>query len=834
MKIWVSFVFVLQFTFLLSVIAVPPDPYPYLNGGAFIGIPVPQSPDPLVTYRWGPSVEPQLQNYYITPVAVTSDSYASFTNLNNLTKLNSPVKVSGTGSIIFDFGQENAGWFEFQSDDLNLAFNLVRMSISEYKAPAIVNLGPASPIKTNTPRQYSNFFRLELNSQLYEGVRYAWIHIDYVGKPFSIYNPRVVSQILPTNYEASFLSSDDLLTRIWWTAAYTVKLNLMPNYFAAILMDRGDRISWCGDAHIAQGVALVAFKNYELIQQNLNGTSGPNGYNGILSYALYWILSVRDYYDYTGDNATVIAYTNDIAGKLNYSVSVFGKNPSLAFIGSDDRVGADFEDPSRPESQRTYSTLTIQAIKSFVYMLEQTKQSSLASYYNSIAQNLTDQIKKDPQWYQVFGLHSGAGAINANITTSAENDMIFSLFMNDSVNICSYSLFNMYFILQALGKTGNMDMAYFALNRCWGGMINLGATTLWEVYSPEWNSFLAPNDPVPNCQTGYTSKCHPWASGALKWISENILGITPVKPGFSLFQIKPWLDYKNLFSVSGEVPTPAGHIQFQLDCRQGSGFLSFPEGTTAILAVPKCKLHQPSVQLNGVTIWSSISKGKPSSLQVFEDNEYVYVNNLHAGKYEITISGLSVPNEKIFTTLSSVNAFPLNYKAQFLGFDYTTKGTWTNQYGTSGYYIFAQTPKSALPPYVSSINVNAHQSFQWSTNTNDIRALSNPLNNQRSISAIATYNPYACLQTMTVDIILQNNYSTPYQISLYFVDWDTSERRQMIEMRDHYSRDTIAPTQLISSFTGGVYLKYKYNGSVRFRINHIRGADAVLSAIFFD
>jgi len=32
----------------------------------------------------------------------------------------------------------------------------------------------------------------------------------------------------------------------------------------------------------------------------------------------------------------------------------------------------------------------------------------------------------------------------------------------------------------------------------------------------------------------------------------------------------------------------------------------------------------------------------------------------------------------------------------------------------------------------------------------------------------------------------------------------------------------------------GVYLRYSYNNSIRFRINHVRGADAVLSAIFFD
>ena len=52
-----------------------------------------------------------------------------------------------------------------------------------------------------------------------------------------------------------------MLTRIWYVGAYTVKLNLLSNYFGAILVDRGDRISWTGDAHCSQAASLVAFGN---------------------------------------------------------------------------------------------------------------------------------------------------------------------------------------------------------------------------------------------------------------------------------------------------------------------------------------------------------------------------------------------------------------------------------------------------------------------------------------------------------------------------------------------------------------------------------------------
>jgi len=83
-----------------------------------------------------------------------------------------------------------------------------------------------------------------------------------------------------------------------------------------------------------------------------------------------------------------------------------------------------------------------------------------------------------------------------------------------------------------------------------------------------------------------------------------------------------------------------------------------------------------------------------------------------------------------------------------------------------------------------------------------------------------------------VDIVLQSNKN--YQIALYFVDWDTSERRQVVELHDLESFDIIAPSQIVESFSGSVYAIYKYNASVRFRFYQMRGAASVLSAIFFD
>lgn len=140
---------------------------------------------------------------------------------------------------MFDFGQVNAGWLEFECV---ICRATVECSISEFNEPAVFNLGSEHPVKTAVPEQYGKTYRLELNKQLYEGVRFAWIHLKDVSRKFRIRNVRLVCQTKPTNYEGSFNSNDEQLNRIWYTAAYTVRLNLLKDYFGAILMERSDPV----------------------------------------------------------------------------------------------------------------------------------------------------------------------------------------------------------------------------------------------------------------------------------------------------------------------------------------------------------------------------------------------------------------------------------------------------------------------------------------------------------------------------------------------------------------------------------------------------------------
>jgi len=237
--------------------------YPSISGRP-IGAVVALSPDPIVRMRWAnPTASSDLETYKLRPVKWTVSDPRSF-NMQQFQSKNS-IEVTGKGDIRFDFGRTNAGWLEFDSDDLA---DSVTLSISEYNEPAIVNTGAIHPVKTLSPVKYGNMYRLELSPDLYEGVRFGWIHVLLHKKNWHIKNLRLVCQVKPVNYSGSFSSSDPELTKIWYTGAYTVKLNLQKDYFGAILMERSDRFSWTGDAYPSQAASMVAFGNYDFVKKN--------------------------------------------------------------------------------------------------------------------------------------------------------------------------------------------------------------------------------------------------------------------------------------------------------------------------------------------------------------------------------------------------------------------------------------------------------------------------------------------------------------------------------------------------------------------------------------
>ena len=797
------------------------EPYPYVSAGGLTGAKVPESPDPLVAYRWPKlRIADGLEIYLIRPTKVSTEQPAAFKNLQSLTGKAVEVTVNSTGSIRLDFGLAHAAWVEFDSPDCP---GDVEMSISEYNDLA--------PGKARTPVKHGNTYRLELNAELYEGVQFAWINVKSASRPWHITGVRAVCQAKPVNYNGSFSCSDPLLTKIWYQSAYSVRASLCKDYFGAILLDRGDRISWTGDAHPSQAAALVAFGNFDFIKKNLDNTSEQS--NGIRSYSLYWVLSLLDYYNYTGDAAALTGYLNNACAKLDDAYQVFGTDPNLRFYGWDERLCSGFEIWFRscPEAQNAYKMLTIRAWKDFASAMNQLGRADLRDKYNGYAAEKMAGLRSSPDWFSGFGIHAAADAVTTGQLNAAEQAALFQNEFRDRVNRLSISPFNQYFILQALGRMGKHDDALSSMRDMWGGMIGYGGTTTFEVYRPSWNAVIGKNAPVPNSQSGIVSLCHPWGAGPVKWLNEQVLGIVPTSPGFKTYDILPHLG-RTLTQVSGKTPTPFGEIAASFDVASGECKVSAPAGTLGRIGIPKVEKTIRRITVNGQVVWD----GKFHSLAglggASEDAEFVYFNAVQPGNYALSVV--------YYGTTPAYTEPPVAYAAKFIKQDTNTSGNWGSVYGTEGHVLCGYNgeggDEKSFPSYVTSVEYyrafpksGRPDTTTWTAETADHRALAPTSRNGTSRKAACISNSD---QTMTATIRIAG--TREYQVALYFVDWDHHGRRQAVEMFDADTLKLVAPVQVVDDFAGGAYLVYSYNKSAKFRFNNVRGNSVTLSGIFFD
>ena len=784
------------------------QPYEYVAGGKALGTKVTVSPDPMIGYVWdSPSAYDPLQAYVMTPVeAFARKGEDNFENLSSVTS-NCSIRVVGPGTIVLDFGVELPAWLEIDSPDLS---GTVTLGVSEYN-----EVESYSGHKTKAPtRVGTNTYRLELNSELYEGVRFAFINVEKFDKPFTITGVRAVCQVMPVNYNSSFDSDNEMLDSIWYVAAWDVRANLREDCFGAILLDRGDRISWTGDAYTAQAAALIAFANYDGVLKNLRFTE--EHVNNIETYELMWVESLIDYYMYSGDREGFESLVDKAISRLNHAYDIFDNPTGLRFVGWDDRTGTGFDHSECEQNKLCYQAMAVGAWKHFADVLERIGMKAKARVYRTYATRKTQQLMASNSFINKMGMHAAADAINAGLT--ADLSRLYHPDLADRLQRLSYSPFNQCMIIDAMAAAGHHDQALSCIMDMWGGQIAYGGTTFFEVYRPDWNNILPHNGPVPYTQAGHTSLAHPWGAGVLAWLTEEMLGVKPTEPGFTTFRVRPHLcGYAR--RVEGDVNTPFGRIHASFNLETGQHTLTVPSGTVANYAIPREGMSINSLLMNGQTV-------TPSS----EDEDFVYIDSLAAGNYVFQVNYSGTPTE------------PLNeeyvYAAQLLDVDYDTHGEWYTKYGQDGYFIVGGDggkDLAVLPDYVSSIT------FDYVCNPSYHRTVIEP---QDPIAKLPV-NPdgtgdrvFACyysrdLHMCPVDIRLKSQH--PYTVALYIADCETKgmDRNQSIEVFDLETLNRIAPLTRVNDMKGGVYVVYSYDKSMRIRCNNIRGDNAVYNALFF-
>ena len=125
------------------------------------------------------------------------------------------------------------------------------------------------------------------------------------------------------------------------------------------------------------------------------------------------------------------------------------------------------------------------------------------------------------------------------------------------------------YVLQAMCEMGNTQDAVDRMLKRYKPMVDSPLSTLRELFDLHVGSYN-----------------HAWSGGPLIIMSQYVAGISPVKPAFKEFEVKPELG--NLKYVKTVVPTVYGSIKLNVNKENGYNVdITVPQGTKAQVLLPR-------------------------------------------------------------------------------------------------------------------------------------------------------------------------------------------------------------------------------------------------------
>ena len=408
------------------------------------------------------------------------------------------------------------------------------------------------------------------------GFRFVRIDLISDNKELSLKEVRAIALYRDVPYRGAFKSNDERLNQIWQTGAYTVHQCMQEFLWDGI---KRDRLVWMGDMHPEIMTISNVFGYNEVVPKSLDlardSTPLPGWMNGMYPYSMWWVLAQRDWYWFNGDKAYLEQQREYLLGLLElFYKRVDEKGFELS--------GGDFLDwpseenePAQKAGVQALMMMTMKSAAELCDILGETAMAERCRDCHARMASVADQVSEE---YYKVALAPGEPGSKQGTSLMVLADMIDAKKANEEVikveGARGFSTFYGYYMLQAMAKAGDYAGAMKFISEFWGAMIDLGATTFWEDFHTDWlKDDVAPiTDLVPAgkkdihgdfgayCYKGLRhSLCHGWASGPTAWLSQHVLGVEIVEPGYKVVRINPNLG--DLEWVEGAVPTPFGDIK---------------------------------------------------------------------------------------------------------------------------------------------------------------------------------------------------------------------------------------------------------------------------------
>lgn len=477
------------------------------------------------------------------------------------------VFMHGRSGVILDFGRELQGGLRIVTGyGTNGA--LVRIRLGESVGECLSDVGKKGSTNDHALRDVTLPLPMLSDSEiLSSGFRFANIELLDEGAELRLKAINAVFVHSSRPQTGSFVCSDELINRIYDTAARTVQLCAQKYIWDGI---KRDRLVWVGDLYPEVTALLSVCDDDGCVADSLdfvkNETPLPRWMNNYPMYSMWWIMIVEEYYRRTGNLAYVLAQKDYFCGLLHQIDGCIAENGDFDF-------GGNFVDwpthghADEAEGVRCLAKLCAKSARVLesLYGMDGTLSEKILA---KLSQKDVSVIEKK----QIVALKY----LSETPLSEAEK----MLLTKDGAR--GFSTFMSYFLLSAQSDLADETYALSSLKEYYGGMLRLGATTFWEDFDIDWEKGnVCPIDRIPQageidvhgdygrfCYEGYRhSLCHGWSAGVIPFLIGRILGVTPLEAGYRKVRVAPRLG--GLSFIRADIPTPQGILH--IECRAQDG-----------------------------------------------------------------------------------------------------------------------------------------------------------------------------------------------------------------------------------------------------------------------
>lgn len=404
---------------------------------------------------------------------------------------------------------------------------------------------------------------------------FRYIQVDCAGDLLGaeVYASRYVypfADFAQNGGKGSFDSSEKKLNDMWKISVNTVECCTHETFVDCPYYEQGQ---YAMDGLLESIFALRMSNDTSMIRKFIDDLARGQDTEGLVpaqtpciydqlipTFALFWVMTVREYLRYTADTAFARKYTGTIDKVLECFGSfidergLVGETPYWNFI---DWVPEWSRNGTIDEGRTTltvYSMIYAAALADAADIAEKCGRSGLAEEYRSRKAALLGAINAhcydeemgmyaDVPGRKLFSRHTTIWAVLAGACEGeAARALIERTFAYGDVSLTTFAM--NYFTFRALEKAGLYEKYATDVFSGWKKMLDLHCTTWCE----------NPDSP--------RSECHGWSSAPMYEISAMVMGVYPVEDGFAKVRVAPVLPPKD-FYAKGRVPVPRGYIDVE-------------------------------------------------------------------------------------------------------------------------------------------------------------------------------------------------------------------------------------------------------------------------------